>query len=74
MAQDRLYAGCLLGAGQLRPWGNALVHLYLRDTTRPLCGTFASGRIFELDASLTTNPRCRSCVAISRRRHSEFAG
>jgi hypothetical protein len=74
MAQDKVYAGALLGAGQLRPWRNAPVHLYRQGTTRPLYGTFASGTIYPLDATLVGNPRCRSCATIAWRRFPGFAG
>ena len=74
MTQDKVYAGCLLGAGQLRPWANAVVHLYLRGSSHPLCGTFVSGAIYPLDASLSRNRRCRSCAVIAWRRFPEFTG
>jgi hypothetical protein len=74
MAPDKVYAGCLLGAGQLRPWRDAVVHLYLRGSSHPLCGTFASGLIYPHDATLAGNPRCKSCAAIAWRRYPEFTG
>jgi len=61
-----LYEGCLLGAGQLRPWKSTMVHIFPLHTSRPLCGTFASGLVFSADDSVAANPRCKLCRKFAR--------
>ncbi len=59
-----IYAGSLLGAGQVRPTRSVLAHLFEKSFTRPLCGSFTSGRIYFVDDDHRV---CKLCVGPARK-------